>query len=305
MAAEDPYVVLGVKKGASDDEVRKAYRKLAKQHHPDLNPGKKEAEAKFKAINAAYDLLSDPEKRKRFDAGEIDAAGNERPERAYYRQWAEGAGGDKYQDRHFEYGAGDIDEILAGLFNRGGRRGAGAGSGARARMRGGDRRYVLTVDFLDAVNGAKKRLGLGADQHLDVAIPAGIEDGQVLRLKGQGDPGIGGGAAGDALVEVKIAPHPAFRREGDDLRLDWPVSLAEAVLGGKVEVPTATGKVALSVPKGSNTGTTLRLKGKGVAGRGDQYVTLKVVLPETPDPELEGFVRDWSAKRPYTPRRGS
>jgi DnaJ-class molecular chaperone len=172
-------------------------------------------------------------------------------------------------------------------------------------MRGGDRRYVLTVDFLDAVNGAKKRLALGPDKHLDVTIPAGLEDGQVLRLKGQGDPGMGGGAAGDALVEVKVAPHAAFKREGDDLRLEWPVSLAEAVLGGKVEVPTATGRVALSVPKGANTGTTLRLKGKGVGGKGDQYVTLKVVLPETLDPELEKFVREWSAKHPYTPRRGS
>ena len=304
MAAEDPYAVLGVKKGASEDEIRKAYRKLAKQYHPDLNPGKKEAEAKFKAVNAAYDLLSDPEKRKRFDAGDIDAAGNERPERAYYRQWADGAGGGagKYQEQHFEFGAGDIDEILSGLFNRGGaRRGAGGGP----RMRGADRRYVLTVDFLDAVNGAKKRLSLGPDKHLDVAIPAGIEDGQVLRLKGQGEPGMSGGAAGDALVEVKIAPHPQFKRDGDDLRLEWPVSLAEAVLGGKVEVPTSTGKVALSVPKGSNTGTTLRLKGKGVAGKGDQYVTLKIVLPEPPDPELESFVRDWSGKHPYTPRRGS
>jgi DnaJ-class molecular chaperone len=302
MAAEDPYAVLGLKKGASDDEIRKAFRKLAKQHHPDLNPGKKEAEAKFKAINAAYDLLSDPEKRKRFDAGEIDAAGNERPERSYYRQWAEGAGGDKYQDRHFEFGAGDIDEILSGLFNRGR---AGRGTGAGMRMRGGDRRFSLAVDFLDAVNGAKKRLALGGDRHLDVSIPAGIEDGQVMRLKGQGDPGTGGGAAGDALVEIKVAPHPLFKREGDDLRLEWPVSLAEAVLGAKVEVPTATGKVVLTVPKGANTGTRLRLKGKGVAGKGDQYVTLKVVLPEAVDPELEKLVREWSAKHPYTPRRGS
>jgi DnaJ-class molecular chaperone len=304
MAAEDPYVVLGVKKGASDDEIRKAYRKLAKQYHPDLNPGKKEAETKFKAVNAAYDLLSDPEMRRRFDAGEIDAAGNDRPDRTFYRQWAEGAGSDKYQERHFEYGAEDIDDILSGLFNRGRARG-GRGAGAGMRMRGGDRRYTLKVDFLDAVNGAKQRLALGPGKHLDVTIPAGIEDGQVLRLKGQGEPGMGGGPAGDALVEVKVAPHPYFRRDGDDIRLEWPVSLAEAVLGGKVEVPTASGRVALTVPKGSNTGTTLRLKGKGVGGKGDQYVTLKVMLPESVDPELESFVRDWSAKRPYTPRRGS
>jgi DnaJ-class molecular chaperone len=305
MATEDPYTVLGVKKGASDEEIRKAYRKLAKQYHPDLNPGKKDAEAKFKSASAAYDLLSDPEKRKRYDAGEIDAGGNERADRGFYRQWAEGGAGDKYQSRHFEFGGGDIDEILSSLFNRGRGGGTRGRTQTSAGMRGGDRRFSLAVDFFDAVNGAKKRLALGADRHLDVTIPPGIEDGQVLRLKGQGDPGFGGAPAGDALVEVKVAPHPYFKREGNDLRLEWPVSLAEAVLGGRVEVPTATGKVALTVPKGSNSGTTLRLKVKGVGGKGDQYVTLKVVLPETSDPELESFVRDWSAKRPYTPKRGT
>ena len=263
MAAKDPYEVLGVKKTASEDEMRKAFRKLAKQHHPDLNPGKKDAEAKFKAANAAYDLLSDTEKRARFDRGEIDAEGRERPDRQFYRRYAEGAAGDKYHGGPaggFEFEGEDIGDIFSNLFGQGRRARGGP------RVRGADRRYQLKVDFLDAVNGAKKRLNLGADRSLDVNIPAGIRDGQVLRLQGQGDPGFNGSPAGDALIEVQIEPHPFFRRDGDDIRLDLPVTLAEAVLGAKVEVPTTSGHVALTVPKGSNTGTTLRLKGKGVAG---------------------------------------
>jgi DnaJ-class molecular chaperone len=300
MATDDPYTVLGVKRDVSEEELRKAYRKLAKQYHPDLNPGKKEAEAKFKAVNAAYDLLSDGAKRRRFDAGEIDAAGNERADRAFYRQWAESGAGDKYQSQHFNFGGEDVDDILSNLFGQ--RRGAGRGAGAR--LRGADRHYSMTVDFLDAVNGAKKRLALAPEKFLDVNIPAGIEDGKTLRLKGQGDPGRNNGPAGDALVEITVAPHPYFRREGGDIHLDLPVTLGEAVLGGKVEVPTPTGRVAMSLPKGANSGTKLRLKGRGVAGKGDLYVTLRIVLPEGGDKALEDFVRSWTPSRSDDPRRG-
>lgn len=299
MATEDPYSVLGVKRDASEEEIRKAFRKLAKQYHPDLNPGKKEAEARFKAINAAYDLLSDPQKRARYDRGEIDAEGAERPERAYYRRYAEGAAGEKYGQQHFSFGGDDLDDILGNLFGEGAARRRGAGM----RRRGSDLRYTLTVDFLDAVNGAKRRLTLAPGRELDVAIPAGIEDGQVLRLQGQGEKGAGGAPAGDALIEVHVAPHPFFRRDGDDIRVEVPVTLGEAMLGGRIEVPTATGTVAVTVPKHSNSGTVLRLKGKGVAGRGNQYVTLRVTLPESPDPDLERFVREWSEAHPYNPRR--
>ena len=171
-------------------------------------------------------------------------------------------------------------------------------------MRGGDRQYALTVDFLDAVNGAKQRLELAPGKSLDVTIPAGVRDGQVLRLGGQGGPGIGGGPAGDALIEIHIAPHALFRREGDDILLDLPVTLGEAVLGGRITVPTPTGAVTMTVPPHSNTGSVLRLKGKGVAGKGDELVTLKVMLPTEADAELETFLKDWAGKHPYDPRKG-
>jgi DnaJ-class molecular chaperone len=296
MAPNDPYQVLGVKREATEDEIRRAYRKLAKQFHPDLNPGKKEAEARFKAINAAYDLLSDKDKRGRYDRGEIDASGAERPERRFYRGYAEGAEGGKYHGFQ-NIDIDDLGDIFAGVF-----RGRGGGGARGFKMRGGDRQYTLTIDFVEAANGAKKRVTLASGRELDVTIPAGIEDGQVLRLQGQGEAGSGGGAAGAALIEVRVAPHPLFRRDGGDIRVELPVSLAEAVLGGRIEVPTTTGTVAMKVPKGSNTGTQLRLKGKGIAGKGDQYVTLKVVLPEPPDPALEKFVETWPA-RDYDPRR--
>lgn len=305
MAARNPYEVLGVKKEVTSDELRSAYRKLAKKHHPDLNPGNKQAEARFKEISAAYELLSDAEKRARFDRGEIDESGNEKPRAYSYQEHAEGAPGAKYRTQE-GYSPEDLDDLFS-FFGRGG--GAGGfgnarGEGASIRMRGGDRQYALTVDFLDAVNGAKQRLELAPGKSLDVTIPAGVRDGQVLRLAGQGGPGIGGGPAGDALIEIHIAPHAVFRREGDDILLDLPVTLAEAALGGRVTVPTTTGAVTMTVPPHSNTGTVLRLKGKGVPGHGDELVTLKVVLPPEADPELDTFLKDWAAKHPYDPRKG-
>jgi DnaJ-class molecular chaperone len=313
MAADDPYAILGVKRDASAEEIRSAYRKLAKKYHPDLNPGNKEAEARFKSISAANELLSDPEKRARFDRGEIDASGQERPERAAYRRYAEGAQGAKY---HQESGVSDDDfgDIFADLFRQAGRgRGPGPGGGGTFRMRGADRAFTLTIDFLEAARGAKKRLDFGpmdsgGGQTLDVTIPAGVTDGQILRLKGKGEPGLGGGPPGDALIEVHVAPHPFFRRDGNDIRLELPITLAEAVLGGKIAVPTISGMVNMNVPKGSDIGSVLRLKGRGIAPpggpAGDEYVTLKIVLGEQKtDSELEAFLKDWAPRHPFDPRR--
>jgi DnaJ-class molecular chaperone len=283
---DDPYAVLGVKKESSQEEIQKAYRQLAKKLHPDLNPGNKQAEEQFKTVSAAYDLLGDAEKRARFDRGEIDASGAERPQQRYYRDFAEGGGYTSdagYAD--FE----DPDDILSQVFGRGGR--------ANIRMRGSDAHYRLALDFLDAINGGKQQITLPDGAVLDVNIPAGTRDGQVLRLRGKGRPGLNGGADGDALVEIEVRPHPVFIRKGDDIHVDLPISLSEAVLGGKVRVPTPTGAVNMTVPKWANTGTVLRLKGKGVAradgGNGDELVTLRIMLPEKPDPELEKFVAQW------------
>src|SRR5215469_15349496 len=266
MAAQTPYEVLGVKPDVSADDIRKAYRKLAKQFHPDLNPGKPEAEARFKAVSAAYDLVSDPEKRARYDRGEIDESGAERPPRWNYRAHAEGPGGRKYQPEG-EMDLGDLEDLFA-AFGSAGR----AGGGGTIRARGSDRLFTLTVDFVEAATGGKKRLSLTPEEWLDVTIPPGIEDGQVLRLRGKGSPGFGGGAAGDALIEVHVAPHPLFRRDGDDVKIELPVSLAEAVLGARVAVPTVTGPVTMTIPNGSDTGRQLRLRGKGMQKKspGDQ-----------------------------------
>lgn len=304
--ASDPYKILGIKKGASDDEVRKAYRKLAKKHHPDLNPGNKQSEDTFKQISAAYDLLGDAEKRARFDRGEIDETGAERPPRGFYRHYADqGAGpsgGNPYRN---QTGFEDVDlGMFADLF--GGRPRSGAGN-AEFRMRGGDVRYELTVEFLDAVNGATRQVTMPDGRVLNIAIPVGSRDGQTLRLRGQGQPGIGGGPAGDAYVELHVTPHPLFELKGNEIHIELPVTLGEATLGGKVRVPTPTGAVSVTVPKGSNTGSVLRLRGKGLKdGRsgkqGDAFVHLKVVLPEKPDPELEAFLRTWKPQHAYDPR---
>lgn len=297
---KDPYELLGVAKTATPDEIRSAYRKLAKKLHPDLNPGDKAAEAKFKEVAGAYDLLSDAEKRRRFDAGEIDASGAERQREHFYREYAGDAGArQRYQNASgFADYAAD-DDFLAELLRR-------QQQQAR-RAPGADRQYQLAVDFLDAVNGATKRIMLPDGGSLDVTIPAGIEEGQTLRLRGKGAPSRGEGPPGDAYVEITINPHKFFKREGDDIVLELPITISEAVLGGKVKAPTTTGAVMLTVPKGSNTGSTLRLKGKGVpkrgGGHGDQLVKLKVMAPTEPDPALETFLAGWTPASPYDPRR--
>ena len=304
--AADPYGVLGVKKEASDAEIRSAYRKLAKQFHPDLNPGNKAAESRFKEISAAHDLLSGKEKRGKFDRGEIDAEGQPAPERGWYRPHAEGADGAHYASSG---GYEDLGDMFSDLFREraaAGGRGAG-GRGRRAQMQfpGEDVSYNLPVDFLEAARGAKKRVTMPDGKVLDITIPEGIKDRQALRLKSQGQPGYNGGPPGDAYVELHIQPHAFFERKDEDVHLELPITLGEAVLGGKIEVPTVHGPVSMTVPKGANSGTTLRLKGRGIktgGTAGDQYVKLKLVLPEQPDPELESFVRDWAPKHAHDPR---
>jgi DnaJ-class molecular chaperone len=295
----DPYDVLGVPKGADLKDVKKAYRKLARQHHPDLHPGDSSAEEKFKEISAAYDFLSEAERKAKYDRGEIDAAGAPKMDRRFYRDFAEGApGGYRYVDPS-EY-LKDMEgvDVFADLF-RGMRR-------EQRTMRGQDIRQAIEIDFLTAVNGGQLDIMLPENRRIKVTIPPGSEDGQVLRLKGQGLPSPGGGAAGDLLLELKVAPHPVFSRSGSDVSSEVAISLPEAVLGGKAEVPTIDGPVSLTIPRGANTGTRLKLRGKGVpmagGGRGDHFVTLKVVLPETIDPELTAMVEGWAAKHPYRVR---
>jgi len=284
--AADPYTVQGVKKDATQDAVQKAYRRLAKKLHPDLNPGNKEAEEQFKEVSAAYDLLGDADKRARFDRGEIDASGAERPQQRYYRDFADSASPYSNDAGYKDFAA---DDILSQIF--------GAERHANIRMRGENAHYRLELDFLEAINGGKQQITLPNATTLDVNIPAGTRDGQILRLRGKGKTGIGGGPSGDALIQIGVRPHPIFTREGDNVHVDLSISLDEAVLGAKVKVPTPSGSVTMTVPKWSNTGTVLRLKGKGAArsdgGKGDELVTLKVVLPEKPDPELEKFIAQW------------
>jgi DnaJ-class molecular chaperone len=298
MAGADPYEILGVARDSSPKDIRKAYRRLAKTMHPDLNPGDKDAQRRFQDLSGAYDILSDETKRARFDRGEIDASGAERPQRQYYRDFAQAGGGSqRYETSSGFADFGNADDILSAFFSRGGRRGFA--------MQGEDRRYQLEVDFLDAVNGTTQRITLPDGTTLDVRIPPGTRDGQTLRLAGKGEPG-SGGQPGDALIEISVRPHPVFKRDGNDIRLNLPISLVEAVLGDKVTIPTPSGPVKATIPKGSNTGKVLRLKGKGVPGprgkAGDEYVTLQVMLPDPPDPELEDFVSHWTAGRAHNPR---
>lgn len=297
----DPYEILGVARTASQEEIKAAYRKLAKKLHPDLNPGDAKVESRFKDVSAAYELLSDADKRARFDRGEIDASGAE-TQRGFYRAHAGSQEGAKYRS-HPGAGMGqeDIDEILASMFGGGQRRGGGM------KMRGQDVSYSLAIDLLDAVKGATKRIVLPEGGQLDVKIPAGIEDGASLRLAGKGGQGFGGGPAGDAFVTIQVRPHRVFRREGRDIHIDLPITLGEAVLGGPITVPTVGGSVQMTVPRGSSSGKTLRLKGRGLPGKGgsgDQFVHLQIVLPDDPDSELEAFLKEWSARNPYDPRTG-
>lgn len=303
----NPYETLGVTPNASQDDIRKAYRKAAKETHPDLNPGKPEAEARFKEINAAYDVIGDAEKRKRYDAGEIDETGAERqPERHFYREYAEADPNMRYGRRGAsaagqgnDPGGFDYD-VFADLFR-------GRGDGSHFRMPPQDVRYALEIDFLDAVHGTHKVVAMPDGKTLDITIPAGINEGQVLRLKGQGLPG-SDGKPGDAYVEISVRPHPGFKREGFDIVSTLPVSLGEALNGASVRVDTVDGAVDVKVPKGAKEDTKLRLRGKGIShgkagGRGDQLLEIHIVPPEGADEALAQFMAEWEMTHPQNPRR--
>ncbi len=305
----DLYSVLGLKRDASDDEIRRAYRKLAKELHPDRNPGDAKAEERFKEVSKAYEILGDKDKRPAYDRGEIDEEGRERFQQGFgfgqggpgqggfggARGFGDGFGGGgrrgfRYQTRTGPGGPtdfGGFEDILNTVFG-GGRGGFGFEAGPAASA---DTRYEISLDFLDAVRGGKQRLTLADGDTVDVNIPAGIEDGQTLRLKGRGAGG------GDALLTVKVRPHPRFKRDGNDIHVDVEVPLAVAVGGGKVPVPTIDGDVALNVPAGTNSGRTLRLKGRGVrhgksGERGDQYARVLITLPS--DAEDMAALKDWA-----------
>jgi DnaJ-class molecular chaperone len=314
--ARDPYQELGVTRTATSDEIRKAFRKLAKENHPDTNPGNKTAEERFKKVSAAFDIVGDADKRKKFDAGEIDADGRETM-RGFGGggPWGASSGsgggfqggqGGRGPFRTETFEGADLGDILGEMF--GGGRGPGGGRGGGFggfSQRGADVRAKLEIDLTDAIRGGKRRIAFSDGRTIDVTIPKGAQDGQTLRLKGQGAPGRSG--PGDAFIELAIQPHPVFRREGDVLVMDLPVTVYDAVLGGKVEAPTPDGPVTLTIPRGSNTGAKLRLKGRGLTDatgkRGDLFARLEVVLPDALDPELDTLAETLRTKRPYAPRR--
>ncbi|MEN3747326.1 DnaJ C-terminal domain-containing protein [Sphingomonas sp. HF-S3] len=307
----DPYATLGVARNASEAEIKKAYRNLAKELHPDRNKENPKASERFSQVTQAYDLLSDKDKRARFDRGEIDGYGN--PAAPF--GFGGGPGGQQGGFRSTDFGGdgGDFGDIFEGLFgNRRGGGGGGAaggfgggfgGFGRRPAAKGANVPYRLSVSFEDAVNLATQRVTLRDGKTIDLKLPAGVESGTQMRLTGKGEEGPGGN--GDAIVTIEVQPHRFFTRSGDDVRLDLPVTLSEAVLGEQVRVPTTEGAVMLKMPKGATSGKTLRLKGKGFhrkgGGRGDLLVTLMIDLPAD-DAELRAFVESWQGRDQGNPR---
>lgn len=308
----DPYTILGVPRTATEADIKKAYRKLAKELHPDRNTDNPKAAERFSQVTNAYDLLSDKDKRARFDRGEIDGDGNPAAPFGFGSRGGggprPGAGGGGFRSEGFEFGAGDADmsDIFEGLFG-GGRRGGGGGFsggfGRQSAPKGADVQYRLQVPFAAAATLEPQRVTLGDGRTIDLKLPAGVQSGTQMRLAGKGQSGPGG--AGDAIVTIEVQPHRFFTREGDDVRLNLPIALAEAVLGAKVKAPTVDNPVMLTIPAGTSSGRTLRLKGKGFhrkgGGRGDQLVTLMVELPAD-DAALRSFVEEWAARDAGNPR---
>lgn len=297
---KNPYEVLGVSKTATADQIKVAYRKLAKKFHPDLNPGNKVNEEKFKEISVAYDLVGTPEQRAKFDSGELDNAQESQAKNQYYRQ-SQGGTGARYS-QGFEMDDDFLSSIFGGGFGGsfGGSRGR-RGGGQTFSMTGEDLTYKMEVDFKDAVLGAEKHLSLPGGKTLQVKIPAGIKSGQKLRFVGQGGKGTGDAPAGNLLIEVEVLSSPEFTRVGDDLESEVPIPFEKALLGGDVSVHTVEGNVMLTIPPHSNAGTKLRIKGKGIAAkdgsRGNHIVKLKVKLPDPPDPQLDALVKEWASKK--------
>ncbi|WBQ11508.1 DnaJ domain-containing protein [Hyphomonadaceae bacterium ML37] len=297
----DPYAILGVPKSASADEIRRAYRTLAKELHPDARPDDAKSEERFKEVTRAFKLLSNAETRAKFDRGEIDAEGRERAP-FHYRSNPDAPPGQRGPSGRFE----DISDLFSDLFAERARTAAAGPGGARRGGPGPDMRGEINVSFEESVLGAKKRVSFQGGRAIEISVPAGVEDGQVLRLRGQGAPSPQGGPAGDALITVRIRPHAMFQREGRDIRVDLPISLKEAVLGGAVRAPTVDGVVEVRVPAGSTSGALLRLRGKGAPGpdgkRGDQIIRLIIDVPPA-DPALEAFLETWTPPAGYDPRR--
>ena len=321
----DPYQVLGVSKTAGEAEIKSAFRKLAKKLHPDANKHDPKAASRFAELNAAYEIVGDDKKRKAFDNGEIDAEGKPRFQGFEGFRGQPGGGADFGPGSHFEsfsfgpdgfqrrgggggggFQAGGIEDLLRGMF------GGGARGGAQfepedfaAQQPARDLHATLTITLPEAAKGAKTRVHLPTGKDVEVKIPAGLTNGQQIRLKGQGWP-TPGGNAGDALITVNVAPHPLFTPDGTDLRLDLPITLYEAVLGGKVRVPTLDGAVELAIPAGTNSGRTFRLKGKGLKSKsasGDLLATVRIALPDKGDRDLEELMRQWRDGKPYDPRK--
>lgn len=296
---KDPYSVLGVTKNTSPDEIRNAYRSIAKKNHPDLNPGNKEREEKFKEAAAAYEKIGTPEARARFDSGETDEAFSGAKSRPFYREAQNNS--DRYS---YSYGSGGLDDdFFESLFRQG-----GAGRQKRATdYPGEDELYQMTVEFYESALGSQREITLANRKKLEIRIPPRVESGARLRFKGLGGPGIGKGPPGDAYVEVHVRPLAGYTKKGKDIETEVAVTFYEALLGGEIQVPTIEGLVSLALPPGVSSGSRLRVRGKGIASakgeaRGDQIVSLKVVMPKDPPPELIKAAAEWKEKFAYLVR---